>query len=110
MIDWNRVADLIAEIGKDDFDEVVIVFLEEVDEGVNRLSSADPATALGDLLHFLKGCALNLGFSQFATICATAEAQCNSGQAACVDVAEVTSCYAKARKYFLAQLPAHLAA
>ena len=32
MIDWNRVAALREEVGAEDFDEVVELFLQEVDE------------------------------------------------------------------------------
>ena len=34
MIDWARVSELRDEVGEGDFDEVVELFLEEVDEAI----------------------------------------------------------------------------
>ena len=36
MIDWTRVASLKAEIGDEDFDEIVPLFIEEVSEITER--------------------------------------------------------------------------
>ena len=46
MIDWQRVSDLRRDIGEDDFADVVDVFLEEVQEAMDRLR--DPAVGTGD--------------------------------------------------------------
>ena len=37
MIDWARVSELRDEVGAEDFDEVVELFLEEVDEAIAAL-------------------------------------------------------------------------
>ena len=37
MIDWTRVSELRDEVGAEDFDEVVELFLEEVDEAIKIL-------------------------------------------------------------------------
>lgn len=68
MIDWTRVAELRAEIGAEDFDEVAELFLMEVEDTLSRLSRASAdVTQMQELLHFLKGSALNLGFSDMST-------------------------------------------
>jgi len=93
MIDWERVADLRSEIGKDGFDEVIALFLEETDEVIARLSAKpDPARVERDL-HFLKGSALNLGFRTLADLCQDGERRAAAGNAARVDVAAVVRSY-----------------
>lgn len=73
MIDWARVEELITEIGADDFCEVVELFLEEVDAAMSNLDAEnDPKTAL-QTLHFVKGCAWNLGFGELGQLCAQHE-------------------------------------
>lgn len=109
MIDWDRVDELRDEIGFDDFCEVVELFLEEVDEVIERLIIApDPALYEQDL-HFLKGSALNLGFRDFGALCATGEraAAANAGN---IDIPAVIECYQSSRSQFLAQIVADQAA
>ena len=80
MIDWQRVHELQDEVGLEDFHEVVDLFLEEVEEVVERLKGTpDPASYEADF-HFLKGSALNLGFQAFATICADNERSAAAGK------------------------------
>ncbi len=69
MIDWARVAELRDEVGEDDFDEVVDLFMQEVEETLApyRKNSAcdDPST----ILHSMKGSAWNLGFTAMSGLC-----------------------------------------
>ena len=110
MIDWKRVRELRDEIGAEDFGEVVEIFLEEVDEIVDRMASApDPARYEEDL-HFLKGSALNLGFRAFAELCADGERKSAAGDQASVDLPEVLSNYKTSKAQFLQQLEADVAA
>lgn len=71
-IDWTHVTLLRDEMG-DDFDDLLQVFLNEVDEGLSRLEEAPVGPDLADALHFLKGSALNLGLSSFASLCSDNE-------------------------------------
>ncbi|MEM9740984.1 MAG: Hpt domain-containing protein, partial [Pseudomonadota bacterium] len=75
MLNYERVQNLREEIGEDDFEEVVALFLEEADEAIERLEPDVGAQQLETDFHALKGSALNLGFDRFAEICATAEKQ-----------------------------------
>ncbi len=104
MIDWDRVATLREEVGVDCFDEVVALFLEEVDEVVDRLHTAPDLGRLESDLHFLKGGALNLGFHDLGLVCQTGERLASSGEAAQVDTGAVVTLYAESRRLFLEQL------
>lgn len=96
MIDWTRVNDLRDEIGADDFNEVVVMFLEEADEVIARIASTDAPKSLEADLHFLKGAALNLGFASFATLCQDGERRAALGETG-LDIAAVQTCYASSK-------------
>lgn len=105
LIDWRRVAELRDEIGADGFEDVVALFLEEVDEAIAQLTGSRGAAELEAALHFLKGSALNLGFAGFATLCARGEAQAAAGQAGSIDLTAVRDSYARSRTAFTTGLP-----
>ena len=109
MIDWERVATLRDEVGVDAFDEVVELFLEEVDEIIKRLQTTPDLQSLEEDLHFLKGSALGLGFKAFSGLCQTGESLSAQGLATQVDLAEILSNYAASKTLFQAQLPTALA-
>ena len=101
MIDWERVNQLRNEIGAEDFQEVVELFLEEVEEVIERFRrTPDPRTFEADL-HFLKGCALNLGFEAFCALCAIGEKKARDGAAATVDLPAILSIYDQSRREFV---------
>jgi histidine phosphotransfer protein HptB len=97
MIAWDRVNELRSEIGDDDFDEVVVMFLEEADEVIARISTSSGAKALESDLHFLKGAALNLGFAEFAGLCQDGERRAAGGDTA-VDLDRVCSSYQESKR------------
>lgn len=101
MIDWQRVTNLKAEIGSEDFDEVVPLFLEEVTEIATRLQEKPDLGQLENDLHCLKGSALNLGFSDFSMLCASGEAVAAKGNAASVDIAGILASFDASRDAFL---------
>lgn len=109
MIDWARVMLLRDEVGPEDFDEVVALFLEEVEEITDRLRDRHDHATLEEDLHFLKGSALSLGFVDFSALCQTGETLSANGQATAVDVQAVLACYHQSKTEFLADLPARLA-
>ncbi|MEM8579779.1 MAG: Hpt domain-containing protein [Pseudomonadota bacterium] len=73
MIDWTRIDELIAEIGAEDFGEVVTLFLEEVDEAMATLEHVDGRSGSDGTLHLIKGCSWNLGFESLGSRCADFE-------------------------------------
>lgn len=103
MIDWQRVQILRGEIGADAFDEVVDLFLDEVETEIDKLR--DPAISTGpDLeahLHFLKGSALNLGFQTFSALCHSGETAVASGKGDTLDLSAVLDCYEQSKACFL---------
>lgn len=109
MIDWDRVDQLCAEVGADAFDEVVELFLEEVDEVVQRLKAGE-RNALADDLHFLKGSALNLGFRDFADLCRRDEQEILRQGSGSVDLVALTDCYCRSRTEFLDKVPTRIRA
>ena len=110
MIDWARVSELRDEVGAEDFDEVVELFLEEVDEAIAALRDLTDLSELETQCHFLKGSALNIGFRDFANLCQTGEAAAAAGQGADVDIAAIVQSYVEAREVFINQSAERLAA
>ncbi len=106
MIDWGRVTELRDEIGSDDFGEVVEIFLEEVDEEIEVLRNQTVTDNLESQLHFLKGSALNLGFSEFSRLCQNGESAAASGKGSSVDLAEIVLSYDVSKSEFLSALEA----
>ncbi|PRY20667.1 hypothetical protein CLV78_11240 [Aliiruegeria haliotis] len=110
MIDWKRVCELREEIGPDEFDEVVDLFIEEVEMVMNRLRT-DPRPGLYvEDLHFLKGCAMNIGFKLLARNCLTGEGIAAGGNPERVDIAGIIECYETSKQAFLEGVEGGLAA
>lgn len=105
MIDWAQVNTLRDDVGKDDFTEIVEIFIDEVEGVIDRLRDAHDLTTLGDDLHFLKGSALNLGFSAFSDQCQLGESMAAGGKAAQVDVSAILLSYETSKALFVARLP-----
>lgn len=110
MLDWSRIDELRDEIGAEDFGDVVELFLEEVEEVISRLRTNPDREQLEQDLHFLKGSALNLGFSSFSILCQEGERLSCAGQPDLVDIAAIVEEYERSRDRFLAELPARHAA
>lgn len=105
MINWPRVKELRDEVGEEDFDEVVELFLEEVEGVIGKLRTGDRSMLEQDL-HFLKGSAMNLGFDGFSTLCLKGERDSAAGAAASVDLDAVFLSYEQSKVEFLSKLPA----
>ena len=84
MIDWARVSELRDEVGAEDFDEVVELLWEEVDEAIAALRDLMDLSKLEPQCDFLKGSALNIGFREFANLCQAGEAAAAAGATAVV--------------------------
>lgn len=99
MIEWARVNELRSEIGVEDFAEVAAMFLDEANEVVRQISADSGAKALEADLHFLKGAALNLGFSALAALCQDGERRAGSGTTD-VDLHQIKQCYTASKLVF----------
>jgi len=102
MVDWERVRELRNEVGAADFDEVVELFVEEVDDAMDALV---PGQTGADDLHFLKGCALSLGFRAVSALCQTLETKTHSAPLTREDVDSLRDSYVRSRAEFLARAP-----
>lgn len=105
MIDWGQVKTLRDEVGHEDFNEVVELFLEEVEEVVTRLQGDTDVCDLENDLHFLKGSAMNLGFSEFSALCQDGEQRAAQGRGAEINIGRVLDCYAVSKTAFVTELP-----
>ncbi|MEM5476567.1 Hpt domain-containing protein [Pacificibacter sp. AS14] len=103
MIDWNRVTELRDEVGAEDFGEVVELFLEEVDEVIERLEATDDRTKLEEDLHFLKGSSMNLGFATFSSLCQFGETASAAGASDTVDLNKILVSFKASRAEFTAK-------
>ena len=101
MINWNRVEELRDEVGAEDFEEIIELFLEEVDEVIELLRGGDGLDDLEAHMHFLKGSALNIGFSQFAELCQIGETLAREDRDEDVNVDGVIVSYDQSRDTFL---------
>ena len=98
MIDWARVNELQAEIGHEDFTDVVEMFLGEASEVVARLEGGIAPEEVEDALHYLKGSALNLGFRALAALCQEGEKAAPCGGT--VDLQRIVASYQASGKAF----------
>ncbi|NOD76091.1 MULTISPECIES: Hpt domain-containing protein [unclassified Ruegeria] len=104
MIHWDRVRQLRDEVGPNEFDEVVEIFLEEVQEVIARLHHDTNRIELEQNLHFLKGSALSLGFDQFSKLCQDGERQAAAGQGAEVDLPALLAVFESSKLKFVSEL------
>ena len=103
MIDWERVIELRDEVGADEFEPVLELFIDEVEHLVMQLTADDPAQ-LERYLHFLKGSAWNLGFADFGTRCGEIEARAAANDLAGVQLEDLVECYSLSKRVFTREL------
>ena len=102
LVDWARVGELEAEIGAEEFGEVVEIFLDECDGPAARLADASAGIeGLEADLHFLRGAAMNLGLDAMAAACQSGERAAAGGAGASVDRAAIAALYAASRAALL---------
>jgi HPt (histidine-containing phosphotransfer) domain-containing protein len=87
LIDWDLLNALKADIGEEDFADVITLFVAEISEKIEEMRRGPDGPGADDF-HFLKGSAANLGFTAMSAACDTAEAACRAGQAGDLDTVE----------------------
>ncbi len=103
MIDWQQVRQLQQDVGKGEMAEVVELFLSEVDEAIEALRYNYSTMAAPDksaAFHFLKGCALNLGFNAFGAQCDQGEEITKSGKELDFDITNLVDIYTRSKQQF----------
>ncbi len=103
MISWARVNELKSEIGDEDFAEVATMFLEEVEEVIERLRTTPQPDQYEQDLHFLKSSSLNLGFEALSKLCGEGERLAAEGKQDAVELGPVFETYAASKIAFQAQ-------
>ncbi|NNK79166.1 MAG: Hpt domain-containing protein [Litoreibacter sp.] len=96
MVNWVRIGELRSDFGDDDFNEIISLFLSEVEERLSSLHRDDVAKLKEDL-HFLKGSAANLGFDTFKATCSRLESDPSA-----VDLVDLRRVYESSKSEFLA--------
>jgi histidine phosphotransfer protein HptB len=104
MIDWDRISELRHEIGDDDFSEVAALFLSEMQCAMERLETNQNSETLESDLHFIKGSALNLGFSHLSQLCSDAEKLAATMDFATIELVAISNAYADSKSEFMAVL------
>lgn len=96
MVNWDRLSELREEVGEDDLAEVITLFCEEVEEVLAVLDVSSP-TELPNHLHFLKGCALNIGFEAVSVRCQNEEARLKQDANAALNIEGIRADYASSK-------------
>jgi len=94
------VNELRDEVGAEDFAEVVEIFLEEVDEVMDRLRAVPDVSTYETEMHFLKGSALNLGFEALSDLCSRCEADARGPERDNIDLGAVIRTYEMSKVEF----------
>jgi HPt (histidine-containing phosphotransfer) domain-containing protein len=105
MIDWKRVDILKRDVGVQDFGEVVDLFLEEVTEALIALETTQKPEEVKNLMHFLKGSTVNIGFAKMNALCREGEALANKGQVQHIPLARIKQAFADSKLVFFASNP-----
>lgn len=100
MLDTARITELKAEIGEDDFAEVVALFCEEVEDVLAALDDT-PSPALGGQLHFLKGSAQNIGLTAVVELCLAEEARLRADPVSRPDTGALRAAYSAGKSRLL---------
>lgn len=108
MLDWNRIRELRNEVGDDEFRLIFELFQDEVEGVMMRLSKRN-ARKLADDLHFLKGCAWNMGFRAFGILCDEGERIAAAGRAAGFDIGAIMACYSSSKQTLIGELATEIA-
>lgn len=107
MLDWNRIRELQSEVGEDEFKLILELFLDEVEDVIMRVSKRHAGRLATDL-HFLKGCAWNLGFRGFGEMCDAGERLAIAGKASKFNLEAMMECYSASKQMMLQQLKAEV--
>ncbi len=104
MINWTRVEGLKQGFCDKGFDDVVEVSLEEVEAVIDRLKANPCVEDLEADMHFLKGCALNLGFEQLEKVCVDGKKRAATGNLEVSVIHPILMTYDQFKSEFSSQL------
>jgi HPt (histidine-containing phosphotransfer) domain-containing protein len=101
VIDWEQVATLQTAVGRDDFSTIMRVFFKEVEEANAQLTMGVTTDQFRDILHFVKGSALSVGFVELSEQCAQAERNFAGSHQITSIGKEIITSYEKSKEHFL---------
>jgi HPt (histidine-containing phosphotransfer) domain-containing protein len=104
VIDWEQVKRLRNDVGHEEFDEIIELFLEEVESIVEKLRGPPVIEELENDLHSLKGSAMNLGFKQFSELCFDGEKKASEGNTDEIDIVAITTSFDASKAKFLSEV------
>ena len=97
MIDWNRVSELRSEVGEDDFDEVLVMFFDELADVLENLGTGGVEAIKRDL-HMLKGSAINIGLADVSTLCRDCEMALAANPDNAIDLNAIRTAFVVSKK------------
>ncbi|WP_286758633.1 MULTISPECIES: Hpt domain-containing protein [Sulfitobacter] len=101
VIDWEQVATLQTAVGRDDFSTIMCVFFKEVEEANAQLTMGVTTDQFRDILHFVKGSALSVGFVELSEQCAQAEGNFAGSHQITSIWKEILTSYEESKEHFL---------
>lgn len=104
MINWNRINDLTNDIGAENIDEVIEVFLEEVEDVLATLKADCSMNDLRHARHFLRGSAMNLGFDELGKLCTSEDPAGFTNVETAAFIGKMKSVYDASKTEFLSGL------
>lgn len=101
LVDPGRIDELVADIGADALPEIMELFIAEVENAMAPLVSRKrwPAGEIGETAHYIKGCALNLGFTALAREAGRIEKLSHSAPEAPIDPAKLKSVFEQSSRH-----------
>jgi HPt (histidine-containing phosphotransfer) domain-containing protein len=93
MINWARLLQLQEDVGKNDIHDIIILFEQELKQVIAQLPLQTDPEQMASNLHYLKGCALNLGFEDLADLCQAGYTRLSQSPRTGVTVAPILSAY-----------------
>ena len=79
MIDLTRLEELRIDFGSDGLQDLMPVFIEEIEGAILKLKTQSGADDIAMTAHFIKGSAANLGLSDLARLCGELETSAEDG-------------------------------
>ena len=105
LIDWEQIGRLHNDVGHDSFEEIVGLFLQEVEAIFVRMQNQPNCRQLENEMHALKGSALNLGFLTLSNLCVEGEKLAAHGKGSEVDLSKIFKCFQTSKSQFNIDLP-----
>mgnify|MGYP006177802983 CR=1 FL=1 len=105
MIDWKQVNRLRTDVGIDAFDEIIELFINEVEGILERLRDRPNYAEMENDMHALKGSTLNLGFQTLSELCKKGEKLSADRNPKAVNLPEIDSCFQISKSKFTTELP-----